>query len=426
MKKIFIVFLTSFWLWYFISTLWVDFLEKSSLKTPEQQYEVSDLDLEDFWKVYNIIEQEYFREGKIEKRELVEGAISGMVDALWDQHSEFMNPELTEKFESTLNGDFEWIWAVVEKIAAWVKIERVLKWSPAKKYDVRSWDILISANGEELQDLDIYDAIDKIKWPAGSSVVLEIIRQWEEKILTIEVIRDKIHIPSVEQEYFEEEDIGYIAINMFWETTAVEFIEALNSVKESQVSGLIIDVRDNGWWYLQSAVQILSEFIPEDDVIVKTKYMDSFFNENYYSVNDGEIFEKKIVVLMNGNSASASEITAGALRDYNLAILLWEQTYGKWSVQQPFNFDNGSLLKLSVAQWFTPKWNSIEQEGIEPDVPVEFLDEDYENGYDRQLEEAKKLLQIFIEKETIGLALEEYNIQKEAEKSLSVNEKISE
>lgn len=410
MKKVFIGLLTSFLLWMFISLFWV-FLYLENIQkvwSENTTFFSEDLDLTSFWEVYELIEEEYFTTNVVKKEDLVNGAITWMVEALWDQHSEFMNPDMTEKFEASLNGDFEWIWAVVEKVPLWVKIERILSGSPAKKYGVRAWDIVISANGAALEDLDIFDAIDEIKWPAGTTVLLEIIRTWEDKILEIEVIRAKIQIPSVEEKFFEEENLGYIAINMFGESTAQEFRKALDNVKSSGVEGLVIDLRDNGGGYLQSAVEILSEFIPQWEVLVKTKYKDSFFNENYFSMNDGDVFDKKIVVLINGNSASASEITAGTLREYDKALLLWTQSYWKWSVQQPFDFEDGSLLKITVAKWFTPKWKNIELEWVSPDIEVDFLQEDYENNFDRQLEEAKKLLGIFISDWTIGLTLEEY------------------
>ena len=414
MNKVLITFITSFALWVLSCFYIANFADIGMWKSYEKVVSSTgwSLDLTEFWEVYNIIEKDYFSNWEIEKQDLVDGAIAWLVESLWDKHSEFMNPEVTEKFNQALEWDFEGIGAVVEKTPVWVKVERILKGSPAKKYDVRNGDIIIEANEQALQDLDIYDAVDIIKWPAGTSVDLKILRTWEEELLEITVVREKIHIPSVEEKYFEEENIAYIAINMFWEQTASEFSLALENVSQSSVDGLIIDVRDNGGWYLQSAVQILSEFIPEKEKLVQTRYRDSFFNQSYFSVNQGDIFEKEIVVLINGNSASASEITAWALREYDKAILLWEKTYGKWSVQQPFAMEDGSLLKLTVAKWFTPKWKSIDQNGIEPDVEVTYLDQDYENSYDRQLEEAKILLKKFIEKPTIGTAIEEYNKEK--------------
>lgn len=425
MNKVLITFITSFTLWLLSSLYIANFVDLWLWKSYEKVGASTqwNLDLTEFWDVYNIIEKEYFSNNEqVAKEDLVAGAISGLVEALWDQHSEFLNPEVTEKFNQALEWDFEWIGAVVEKTPIGVKVERIIKWSPAKKYDVRNGDIIIEANDTQLQDLDIFDAVDVIKGPAGSTVDLMILRPGEEDILEITVVREKITIPSVEEEYFEDENIAYIAINMFGEQTASEFTRALENVKSSWVDGLIIDVRDNGGWYLQSAVQILSEFIPEWEKLVQTRYKDSFFNQNYFSINDGEIFDKEIVVLINRNSASASEITAGALREYDRAILLWEWTYGKWSVQQPFSMPDGSLLKLTVAKWFTPKWVSIEENGINPDIPVDFLDEDYEYSYDRQLEEAKILLKKFIEKPTIGIAIEEYENEKQEREVIVVTE----
>lgn len=426
MKKSISIFLTSFLLGCIFSLfLGKMYLEKmwKELQKPEF-IQAQKLDLQDFWKVYDTIQDEYFTSEKIEQKDLVDGAIAGMVKALGDDHSEYMNPEVTEKFEASLSWDFEGIGAVVEKVPLWVKIERIINGSPAKKYGVRSGDIVVKANGTELESLDIYDAIDKIKWPAGTSVVLDIIRPGQKKNIEITVIRAKIQIPSVEEKYFKEDNIAYIALNMYGEWTAGEFKKALENVKSSWAEGLIIDVRDNGGGYLQSAVEILSEFIENKQVLVKTRYKNSYFDQNYLSINSGDVYDKKIVVLINGNSASASEITAGALREYDKAILIGQKSYGKWSVQQPFTMEDGSLLKLTVAKWFTPKGKNITKEGITPDIEIEFKEEDYEKKYDRQLEEAKKLLKIFREKGTLGLSIEQY--KKEAENTQSVNEKWKE
>lgn len=346
-----------------------------------------------------------------------------MVEALWDPHSEFMDPETTKKFDELLSGDFEGIGAVIEKHPLGVSVDRIIKGSPAKKYDIRSGDVIMEANGENLENLDLYDAVDKIKGPAGSSVVLKIMRAGEDKSFEITVIRDTIHIPSVELEMMEEGKIAYISLNMFGDTTSQEFNSIMQEVLSSQAQGIILDVRDNGGGYLQSAVEILSDFIPNGEVLVKTRHKDSFFDENYLSQNTGILFDKKIVVLMNGNSASASEISAAALSEYNKAILVGEKSYGKWSVQQPFDLDDGSLLKLTIAKWYSPKDRNIDGEGIEPDIEILFQEEDYENKYDRQLEEAKKILQLFQEKGTIGLTLEAY--KKSQEQNTISSEEVS-
>jgi len=286
-----------------------------------------------------------------------------------------------------------------------VEIERILKWSPAKKYGIRAWDVVLEANEIKLEELSLYEAVEKIKWPAGTSVALKILRAWEPEMLEITVVRDKIKIPSIEEEYFEEENISYIAVNLFWEETSREFKEALKNIPERS-NGLIIDLRDNGWWYLQSSVEILSEFLESKVALVETKYKQSEYNTTYYSNNNGNIFDKKIVVLVNENSASAAEITAGTLRKYNKAIVVWKKTYGKWSVQQPFDLTDGSLLKLTIAKWFIPGWKNIDKEGIEPDIEIDFEKEDYDNEYDRQKEEAKKILKIFKELDVLQFCVD--------------------
>ena len=346
---------------------------------------------------------------------LVDSAIKWLVEWLWDKHSQFFNTKETKKFNDMLSWDFEWIWAVVDKNELWVTIERIIKWSPAKKYWLKAKDIIIKANWISLEWLWLYDAVDKIKWPAWTKVLLEIIRSWEKEVLEKEVIRDKIKIPSVDSKSFDDWNIGYISINMFWEDTASEFKKALD--KNINTKWLIIDLRDNWGWYLQSAVSILSNLIEDDKVLVVTKYKDIFSNISYPSINDWNIYKWKIVVLINENSASASEITAWALKDYNKAILVWKNSYGKWSVQKPFNLKDWSMLKLTVAKWFTPNDINIDHEWIKPDVEVDFKKKDYtpekwkEDNfvpYDRQLEVAKDVLNSFIKNNAYKLSIDKY------------------
>jgi len=409
----FVIFLTSFLLGvifsFQIGKNIVDDLLKSKtyVVTGESTYEENDLDLTRVLEAYFYLKREYYDSDVIKKNDLVESAIKWMVDWLWDKHSEYMTKKETKNFHEALSWDFEWIGAVVEKVELWVMIERILKGSPAKNFGLLKGDILIEANGIELEDLDLYEAVDNIKGPAGTKVVLKYLRAWEIDPLETEVIRGKIKIPSVDSKILEDTDIWYIAVNMFWWDTEVEFKKALEDFKEKE--GIIIDLRDNGWGYLQSAVVILSNFIKNGKNIVFTKYKNIFDNNVYKSVNNGDTYEWKIVVLINGNSASASEITAGALRDYNKAILVWEKSYWKWSVQQPFDLSSGWTLKLTIARWFTPKNKNIDKEWIEPDIEIRFLKEDYENDYDRQLEEAKKVLNNFIKYGSLKLSVDEYN-----------------
>ncbi len=403
---VFIIFLTSFILGVLFNayTSYFKIIRPSS----EIQSYTQDLDLTQFWQAYDLIKKEYFSIEWIKKEELVWGMITWLVNSLWDKHSEYMT--LTEKksFEETLAWDFEWIWAVVEKTEAWIIISVVIKDSPAKNSWLIAGDLITKANWEELKDKNLYDAVKLIKWPAWTNVLLTIQRVWEFKTFEKEVTRQKINIPSVQSKILDKENIWYIALNLFWDKTSEEFRQSLIEMKEKKVDGLIIDLRDNWGWYLLSAVEILSEFIEKGNVLVKTKYRDTLFNTAYNSLNTWDVFNKKIVVLINWNSASASEITSWALREYNKAILVWQKTYGKWSVQEPFDLKNGGLLKLTIAKWFTPKWKNIDKDWIIPDIEVILTQEDYEKVYDRQLEEAKKVLKDFIKYDALQLSVDKY------------------
>jgi len=429
---IFTTFLTTFILWYLVSYK-IDIFSlkiEDSVSNIEQNFKSKiidlttnkDLDLDLFWRVYNIIDRNYYSNSSIEKKNLEYWIIKWLVDSLWDKHSEFLTPEDTKIFLDSLSWDFEWIWAVIEKHDFWVIIDRVLAWSPALEWWLLKWDIIVEANEVQLQDLSVREAVEHIKWPAWTVVNLKIIRSWEPDFIYKEITRQKITIPSVESRDLEKENIWYIILSNFWEHTSEEFKNILNEFKnDDNIEGIIIDLRDNWGWYLQSAIDITSEFLQKGKLIVETKYRDDFYNNKYTSTNKWSIFNKKIVILINWNSASASEIMAWALRDYKKAILVWTKTYWKWSVQQPFELPDGSLLKLTIAKWYTPSWHSIEWNWIEPDIKVELTRQDYQEKNDRQLNTAIEVLESYIKNNSIWIVLEEFNyekIDKESQKDI--------
>ncbi len=388
--------------------------------------DLKDLDLSEYWKAYNIIRKNYYNIDKVKKSDLVYWSIKWLVWAIWDKHSVFMTPKETKRFEEVLSWEFQWIWAVVKKVELWVEIEQVLKWAPAQKAWLKAWDIIIKANKKELINLDIASAVELIKWPAWTKVELVILRSGEKDFITKEVIREKVEIPSVESKILED-NIWYIAINTFWVTTALDFSKELNNLKKKKIKWLIIDLRDNWWGYLISAVDILSHFIEKGKIVVSIKYRDKSKEEKYFSKPEIEKENYKIVILINWNTASASEITSLWLREYNKAILVWEKSYWKWSVQEQFtNFKDWATLKLTIANWFTPKWNNIDWKWIIPDIEVKFKKEDYDYNeckkiwkcknikekdfklYDRQLEVAKKVLKEFIKNWFIQNTIDEF------------------
>lgn len=407
---VFIIFLTSFVLW-IVFTLFVDnILGNTMLKTKNYYIETNLdkqewIDLSKYDTVFNIIKNYYYDVDELKDKDLINWSIDWLVDGIWDKHSDYLTPEEYEQFDDILSWDFEGIGAVIETHALWVQIDRILKWSPAKKNDLRSWDIIIKANEKELSWLSLIEAVNNIKWPKWTEVELHIIREWQEEIIIKNVVRDKVKIPSVDYELLDD-NIGYVSINTFWEETFMDFQSALLELKDT--NWLVIDLRDNWWWFLMSAVEILSKFIEKWNDLVVTKYKDDNKNHSYKSNNYWYLYKWKIVVLINENSASASEIVAWALSDYNKAITVWKKSYGKWSVQEPFMLDDGSMVKLTIAKWFTPDWVNIDKEWITPDIDVWFKEEDYENQYDRQKEESIDILKSFISKWNIDLVIDDY------------------
>lgn len=412
---VFVIILTSFLIWVIFSfsikknithNLWKSDFYVNCEDWAHYEWGIN---LAKFLEAYSYLKKEYYDSSIINEKDIIESAIKWMVDWLWDKHSEYLTKTQTKTFNDTLSWDFEWIWAVVKKVELGVQIDRIIKGSPAKESWLLQWDILTEANGTRLVDLELYEAVSYIKWPAGTKVLLKILRKGEEWFIEKEVTRNIIVIPSVESKILDKDkNIWYIAINMFWDNTEDEFQEAFESLKDT--SWLIIDIRDNGGGYLQSAVMILSNFIENGKEIVFTKYKNVFYNNKYTSVNETWTYKWKIVVLINENSASASEITAWALRDYRKAILVWKKTYWKWSVQQPFTLKDWWMLKLTIARWFTPKNKNIDNEWIKPDIEVIFQKEDIENKYDRQLEEWKKILDHFIQYDSLQLSIDRYNM----------------
>lgn len=338
--------------------------------------------------------------------------IKGFVGSFGDKHSGYFDIEETKKFNEVLSGDFEGIGAVIEKNDFGVIIDRIIAKSPAKELGLLSGDIIIKANNEELKNLTITEAVNKIRGKANTTVTLEIIRVGEKENLTKIVTRRKIDIPSVDGKIIEGTNIGYISLSIFGEKTADDFYKTLADLESQKAKGIIIDLRDNGGGYLETAVSILSNFIEKDKILVTTKGKNPFLNKSYFSYGNERV-APPIVVLINENSASASEITAGALKDYNLAILVGKKSYGKGSVQQPFHLSDGSEMKLTIAKWYTPKDYVIDKVGINPDIEVKFLTEDFEKHYDRQLEEAKKVLGSFIQTGNKQKTIDSYLKEKE-------------
>ncbi len=437
-KKIIIIFLIilSFLFWYFIwKWAYINNLIKNNNKIILQQTNWNTLsnvikniiqpniNLSLFYEVYKITSENFYSFNDISKENIVYWIIKWFIDSLDDKYNEFFNPDEAKKFNEILEWDFEWIWAVIKKHDLWVVIDSFIAWSPAKESWILVWDIIIKANNIELQDLTLTESVSKIRWKSWTSVKLEIIRAWEKEILIKDIIRKKITIPSIDSKILEN-NIWYIILSIFWEKSSEEFNKTLKDLLNKNIKWLILDLRDNWWWYLETANLILSNFIEKDKLLVSTKNKNPLLQKSYFSSWNKD-FKIPLIIIINENSASASEIVAWAIKDYWLWIIVWEKSYWKWSVQNAFILSDGSELKITTAKWYTPNNHWIDKEWIKPDIVISLKKEDYEKQYDRQLKESENIIKKYIELNSIIKTVDFYNQQKNNTKTEQINNIIN-
>lgn len=348
------------------------------------------IDTDLFGDVWEMLHEDYYAKEKISDHDLFYGALAGMVDALGDPHSFFLDPELTEDFMEELNGSFSGIGAEIGKREGFLVIVAPLADTPAEKAGILPEDKILGIDGEDTIDMTVDEAVSKIRGDKGTKVVLTILSKGDSVARDIEIVRGDIDIPSVI--YTTEDDIAVVRITNFNSDTASKFNKIAQKVLKDNPKGIVLDLRNNPGGYLDSAVEISSFWLDPGQVVVREMFSDKRLDHNYKAVTRSSLAGFPTVVLVNQGSASASEIVAGALQDYGVANLVGMQTFGKGSVQQLLDLDDGSSLKLTVAKWLTPNGRTIEGEGIEPDLEVEFDIEKFKEGIDSQKDSAKQLI----------------------------------
>lgn len=345
-----------------------------------------------FINVWEKINSDYIDSDKVEGNKLIYGAVSGMVNSLEDPYSVFDPPTEATNLQNNLEGTYEGIGTVIDTYENQFIIVSVVKDSPAEKAGVKAGDIIKKIDGKDITGLDGEELVNLIKGPAGSIVELTIDR--DSKTLTFKITRAQVTLESVIQETSKTEipsTIGYISISQFTSSTDNEFEDILESTMSTNPKALILDLRDNPGGYLEPTYNILGHFIEKGKTIMSLKI--SGENIKQVSEGQGELGKTPIAVLVNGNTASAAEVVAGALQDYKIAKLIGEQTYGKGTVQEVTTYADGSLLKLSVAKWLTPLNRSINKVGLTPDVKVNPTKTDILANNDVQLKKAIEELQ---------------------------------
>lgn len=347
------------------------------------------IDLSLFWDVWNSLKKSYVDTAKLNNVKEVYGAIAGMVNSLGDPYTVFMTPDETESFHESLGGELEGIGAELSVEDGLLVVVTPLKGSPAEKAGLLPGDYIYLVDGKATSDMTLFDAIKAIRGVQGTQVELTVIRKTVTEPFIVKITRDKINIPSVELTYKEDggKEIAILNIYQFGDNTSSEFKTSVNDLLLKNVDGLVLDLRLNGGGYLDTSIELLTEFFKEKvkAVIVKRRDQD---NEVMYTSGSGKLTEVPMVVLINEGSASASEILAGALQDYKRAVIMGMKSYGKGSVQELSTLSDGSSLRMTIAKWYTPNDRSIDHTGIEPDVKIEMESSKISTEEDTQLQAA--------------------------------------
>lgn len=352
-----------------------------------------------FWETWNIIHEQYVDQ-PVDDVALMQGAISGMMDALGDPHSSYMDPNQFFQANIPMDGEYEGIGAWVDTDSEFLTIISPMPDSPAEEAGLEPGDEVIAIDGEDMTGIDGNVAIRKVLGPAGSEVVLTIRREGEPDPFDVTITREKISLPSIEVEFLEEDRIGYVQIYTFGTETIGELRNGLQELLEQDPAGLIIDLRNNGGGYLNTAVQVASEFL-DNKVILYEDYGGDQEIKSFTSSKNGLATEIPLVVLVNEGSASASEIVAGAIQDYQRGPLVGATTFGKGSVQNWIELMNDQgAVRITIARWLTPEKRQISEIGLTPQYQVEYTEEDLENEQDPQLDKAIEVLLDLIEEKS--------------------------
>ena len=340
----------------------------------------------------------YFYLHDVTEEELQNGIYRGMLQALGDPYSEYYTAEeLTALMEQT-EGIYYGVGAYVSQDTATglPKISGVIEGAPAEEVGLRANDLIYEVDGESTYGLSLTEAVSLIKGPENTEVTLTIVREGESDYLEVKVTRRKVETPTVEHEMLED-GMAYIQLTEFDDVSVKQFEEALASVRESDMKGLILDLRGNPGGSLSAVVEMAQMILPEG-LIVYTE--DKNGKRAEYTCEGDKELEVPLVVLIDMNSASAAEIMAGAIKDYKLGTLVGTTTFGKGIVQQIIPFRDGSAVKVTISAYYTPNGNNIHGLGIEPDVVCEFDGEAYygsEEHPDNQLEKAREVLRGLME-----------------------------
>jgi len=362
-------------------------LNKYEVKKSEKA--ARDIDFNLFWDAWDVIKDKYVDAGQLKEKEMFYGALRGLVASTGDPYTVFMNPVISKGFADDLKGTFEGIGAEIGIKGNMLTVIAPLTDMPAQKAGLRSGDQIIAINGEGTSGISLDGAVNQIRGPKGTEVTLTIWRDSFDEPTDFTITRGKIIVKSVKWE-INNDDIMVIEISHFNSDTEGLFDRAVRETIKENPKGVILDLRNDPGGYLNTAIEVASEWIEEGPVVIE-KFSENDKNE-YLARGRARLKDYPTVVLVNQGSASASEIVAGALKDYELATIVGMPTFGKGSVQEMVNLQDGSSIKITVAKWLTPEGVNISAEGIKPDEEIDLTKEDYDEDRDPQLEKAIEIL----------------------------------
>lgn len=350
-----------------------------------------------FWQVWDTLSSKYYDKSKLVPSQMVYGAIEGMVSSLGDPYTMFLPPSQNKIVNDQLNGSFEGVGIEIGYKDSNLVVIAPLAGSPAEKAGVKAGDFIIKIKDVkknldiDTQGLGIDEAVTDIKGPAGTTVTLTLLRSGNPNPIVVDITRARINVPSITLSWVgQDSNIADIKIADFGSQTNSEWDNVVNQIRQkNRVDGIIIDLRNNPGGYLESAVHIASDFVPEGTTVVIQKNGDGS-EQDYKSQELPRLLNYKVVVLINGGSASASEILSGALRDDREIKLVGEKSFGKGTIQDPIDIPGGSGLHVTTAKWLTPNGTWVNGVGLTPDILVTSKSTDTS---DVQLDAALKLFQ---------------------------------
>lgn len=347
----------------------------------------SSLDYASVDEVYRALKNNY--DGELKTDDLMDGLKTGLVKAAGNPYTEYLNPEAYKSFNEELNGSFTGIGAELSQDKDGnIVIVSPIAGFPAEKAGLKPKDVLIEIDGKSTAGMTVSEAVNKIRGPKDSQVKLKVVRGGKEQ-LEFTITRDTINIPSVKSEV--KDGIGYLTISRFGDDTTQLAQQAAQDFKQQNVKGIVLDLRGDPGGLLNAAVSVSGMWLPKGTTVLTERRGGTVVN-TLRSQNNPILQGIPTVVLINAGSASASEITAGALKDNGAATIVGDQSFGKGSVQQLINLKGGSVLKVTVARWYTPGGKNIDKEGITPDKQVKISDQDVKDGKDPQKDAALQIL----------------------------------